>query len=65
MIKISPLLPGKLNHPDLTLAADPRLDPRLAALFKQGEAMDAMLEESETVNADSSYEEALAYIGLL
>ena len=65
MTKISPLLPGKLNHPDLTLAADPRLDPRLAALFKQGEAMDAMLEESETVNADSSYEKALAYIGLL
>ena len=57
MAKINPLLPGKLGNPELSLGSDPRLDPRLVTLFNQGEAMDEMLEESDTVNAGSSYEE--------
>ena len=65
MAKMNPLLPGKLGNPELSLGSDPRLDPRLVTLFNQGEAMDEMLEESDTVNAGSSYEEAVAYIGLL
>ena len=65
MAKMNPLLPGKLGNPELSLSSDPRLDPRLVTLFNQGEAMDEMLDESDTVNAGSSYEEAVAYIGLL
>jgi acetyl esterase len=58
----APLLPGKLGKPDLTLSADPRLDPRLVALFSPGEAMDNLIEDSTSVDRNSSYEEALQYV---
>ena len=65
MSQDSPLLPGKLGNPALTLDKDPRLDPRLIPLVSPGEALDAALEDSATVDLNSSYEEALKYISTL
>ena len=55
----TPQLPGKLGDPSLTLATDPRLDPRLV----EGAAYadDAVAEA--TMGPDSSYEEILENIG--
>ena len=50
--------PGKLGDPQLELAADPRLDPRLAALIS---AMPGLAGSSSTPSFDSSVEDALAY----
>lgn len=55
----TPQLPGKLGDPNLTLATDPRLDPRLV----EGAAYaDAAVAEA-TMGPDSSYEEILENIG--
>ena len=62
MSQDSPLLPGKLGNPALTLDKDPRLDPRLIPLFASGDGMDAVLEDSVTVDRNSSYEEALQFV---
>ena len=51
-------LPGKLGNPDLTLAADPRLDPALIPFFAgMGEAVF----QPPALGPDSSYEEVVAY----
>ena len=42
----SPMLPGRLGNPSLTLATDPRLDPRLVAAVA---GMDAVLGEPAPV----------------
>ena len=50
--------PGKLGDPNQTLAKDPRLDPRLAALI---DAMPGLAGSSASPSFDSSVEDALAY----
>lgn len=55
---VSQDLPGRLGDPSLTLAKDPRLDPRLvAAIAGIEEALDA----GSSVGPDSSYAEILDY----
>jgi hypothetical protein len=58
----SPRLPGILGVPGLTLASDPRLDPRLVEAV--GSA-DAVLDGPAPVGPDSPYAEILDYIGAL
>lgn len=58
----SSMLPGRLGNPNLTLATDPRLDPRLAAAVA---GMDAALGEPTPVGPASPYAEILDYIGAL
>ena len=55
-------LPGRLGDPDLTLVADPRVDPRLAAVFG---AEGTILPGMEPVAPEASYEECLAYCAAL
>lgn len=50
-------LPGKLGNPDITMAKDPRLDRRLA----QALASIPMTQASIAIDAQSSYEDILAY----
>jgi acetyl esterase len=54
----SDALPGRLGNPDTTLLTDPRSDPRIVAAL---EAMGALGGDIEAANADSSYQECLAY----
>jgi acetyl esterase/lipase len=59
-VSASRQLPGRLGDPSLTLASDPRLDPRLvAAVGGSDEALAAPV----SVGPDSSYAEILDYIG--
>lgn len=58
MPESSPHLPGRLGNPNLTLATDPRLDPRLAEVFA---GLQDVLDDSP-VGPDSSYEEILEFI---
>lgn len=53
-----PLPPGRLGNPDTTLATDERADPRLRAV---AHLLDMRPPEIPPVDADSSYEECLAY----
>ena len=50
--------PGKLGNPDLTIATDPRTDPRLAAVFASEAALPA-LQIPDAANA--SIQEAIEY----
>ncbi len=56
-------LPGKLGDPNLTLATDPRTDPRVIASLAQS-GMDAV-EEAPSVGPGSPYAEILEYVGAL
>ncbi len=58
----SPRLPGKLGDSNLTLATDPRLDPRLIAAVA---GVEAALDEHAPVGPDSPYEEIIEYVGAL
>tara|TARA_R110002072_G_scaffold12295_2_gene53551 strand:+ start:342 stop:1409 length:1068 start_codon:yes stop_codon:yes gene_type:complete len=51
-------LPGRLGDPNSTLLTDKRTDPRIAAVLA---AIGPTGGDVEAVNADSSYEECLAY----
>jgi acetyl esterase len=55
----SPQLPGRLGDPSLTLATDPRLDPRLLA---GGLYIATALEEPAPVDLDSTYGEIIDFI---
>ena len=50
--------PGRLGDPDMTLATDPRVDPRIGAVF---EASETILPGMTPLDTDASYEECLAY----
>lgn len=58
MSTTSPLLPGRLGDPSLTLATDPRLDPRLRA----GGLYIADGEEPAPMDRDSKYREIVDFI---
>lgn len=58
MSQPNPRLPGKLGNPDATLADDERADPRLRAV---SELLDLRPPGVAPLNADSPYEECLAY----
>lgn len=54
-----PILPGRLSDPENTLGTDPRVDPRLLAAATPFELHNAPA--PVPVNADSSYEDNLAF----
>ncbi len=63
MTAASPKLPGRLGDPNLTLATDPRTDPRVIAALAQS-GMDAV-EEAPSVGPGSPYAEIIEYVGAL
>ena len=61
MTNSTPALPGRLGDPSLTLATDPRLDPRLAKML--GDVDEA--QGDPPVEADAPLEEILQVVGAL
>jgi acetyl esterase/lipase len=55
----TPILPGKLGNPDLTIQDDPRVDPRLAAVMEMADEM-----PPPPVDGYSPVEDIVEFIGL-
>jgi acetyl esterase/lipase len=57
----SPLAPGRLGNPNMRMAEDPRIDPRIAKALKQLPGGMAGTAPTASVDFDSSYESCRAY----
>ena len=53
-------LPGRLGDPGLTLAKDPRIDPRIGAMMEAAEGA-SFMSGLEPISSDSSYDECIEY----